>query len=481
MAFVGVTQTTQLITGIILVRLISKEMLGDYRQVMLVYTLIAAIFSLQIENSLYYFLPKFGLNKRREIVAQTLLTTGFCSLLIAIVMFCSADLFAKNFNNPNIAMWIRIYACFPIFDRIVQLVPAFLISLDKAQFSGLYSTLSTVSMVSTVVVLFALGYGITQAILGNILVEAVFAFIGILLMMHFSPIGNWRINKTLLLEQLNYCWPLMATTAIGIINLKLDGLLISYYFSKEVYAVYSIGAVELPLVALFTSSLSSAIMPNMVTEADQGRKLNTLSIWHEAARKSSLFIFPAFAFFLVCGYDFIILFYTQNYSSATLPFLIYLTKLPFRVAIYGAIFRAMGLTKPLFIAALLSLITNLCVGISLLYLGQHSLLSYIGPSVGSVMGTLVSVYYLLSKLSKNLDICFREVMRWKELGRILAISLFCGILLWLTPIPPENLFVKMVLSFVVYIIYFFITLVLTKSLHSDEWELIRRPVALIRG
>jgi O-antigen/teichoic acid export membrane protein len=480
-AFGGLTQATQLVIGIILVRLISKEMLGNYQQVMLVYALIVGIFTLQIESSFYYFLPKYGPGKRRDLVTQTLLVTSILSFSIALTMFFSAGLFAKYFNNPQIAPLIRLFAFFPIFERIIQLLPAFLISLDKALFSGLYSMMSTVLMILIVVSVFAFGYGIPEALLGRMMIAAVFSVVGILVMIFFSPLGQWRIDKSLLMEQLNYCLPLMATTIVGIVNLKLDGLLISYYFSKEIYAVYSIGALELPLIALFTSSLSSAIMPNMVMEADMGRKLNSLNLWHEASRKSSLLIFPTFAFFLICGHDFIVLIYTQDYSEATWPFLIYLTRLPIRVAIYGAIFRALGFTKPLFSAALIALITNFFIGSFLLLVGQHGFLSYIGPSIGSFFGTLISALYLLRILSKKLEVRFREVMRWKELGRIFAISIFCCILLWLTPIHFSNLLGKLILSFTLYIVYFFTALVLTRSLHSDEWELLKRPLTIIRG
>lgn len=480
MAFHGLTQATQFIISIILVRIISKEMLGSYRQVMLVYGLLAGIFTIQLEGSLYYFLPKCGPENRRNLITQTLLITGIISLLTGLAMFFSADLFAKYFNNPEIATLIKIFACFPLFERLVLLQHAFLISLDKALLSGLYTMLSTVLMILTVVIVFASGYGITNAILGKILIASLFAFIGIFLMIYFSPLGQWRINKSLLLEQLNYCWPLMITTTIAIVNVKLDGVLISYYFSREVYAVYSVGAIEIPVIALFTTSLSSAIMPNMVVEINKGRLLNALNLWHEASRKSSLLLFPTYVFFLVCGYDFIVLMYTQAYSKAAWPFLIYLTMVPLRVAIYGAMFRAIGFTRPLLWATLLCLITNLIISIALLIAGRHGLLSYIGPSVGTVSGTLASIIFLLTILRRKLKISFARVMRWKELGRLFGLSLLCGAILWLIPVPVSNLLIKLIIRFIIYVGLFFTSLILTKSLHADEWELLRMPLTLIR-
>src|SRR4030043_1781898 len=92
MVFKGLTQSVQMIISIILVRLISKEMLGSYRQVMLVYGLIAGLLTLQIEDSLYYFLPRCGLAKRRDLMTQTLSGATTISLIIGLVMFFSAGL-----------------------------------------------------------------------------------------------------------------------------------------------------------------------------------------------------------------------------------------------------------------------------------------------------------------------------------------------------------------------------------------------------
>jgi hypothetical protein len=75
---------------------------------------------------------------------------------------------------------------------------------------------------------------------------------------------------------------------------------------------------------------------------------------------------------------------------------------------------------------------------------------------------------------------FAQVMRWKELGRIFGLSFFCGVLLLLIPIPTSNLFFKLLIRFIIYVGLFFTSLVLTKSLHEDEWELLRLPLTLIR-
>jgi O-antigen/teichoic acid export membrane protein len=67
----GVPQAATIILGVILVRLITQESLGTYRQVLLAYTIMASLFSLQLGNSLYYYLPKMRPDQRRTLLTQT--------------------------------------------------------------------------------------------------------------------------------------------------------------------------------------------------------------------------------------------------------------------------------------------------------------------------------------------------------------------------------------------------------------------------
>jgi O-antigen/teichoic acid export membrane protein len=475
----GVTQITQVLLWIVLVRLISKEMLGSYRQIMLVYALFAGILSLQLESSLYYFIPKLGVEKRRQLILQTLIITLGSAGVIGSLMFLGSGYIAGRFDNPSLVPLIRIFALYPFVDRIIVLVPAFLISLDRAIGAGLYSMLAALCRVVLVVIMFIMGRGLYDVLWVMVGIGGIFAFIGCVTMFRLSSYGHWRISRSLLSEQFYYCWPLLATTMVGILNIKLDGFLISIYFSPDVYAVYSCGAMELPIIGLVTVSLSQAIMPNMVVLADQNRHQEALYIWQEAARKASLIVFPCFLFFLVTGYDFIVFLYSVDYEKASWPFLIYLGQLPFRVAVYSALLRAIGHTRPIAKAALLALVCNFIISVTLLFLGQHGFLSYVGPSIGTVCSVVIIVGYLLLVISRKLQIPFFRIMRWKELGRVFGIGLICGLLLWLIPLPETSLLIKLMVQSVIYFCLFVGAIVVTNSLKEDEKELFLAPLRSI--
>jgi O-antigen/teichoic acid export membrane protein len=476
----GLAQATTIILGIILVRLITKETLGTYRQTMLVYAFLSGILSLQLENSLYYFIPKCDISLRRSLFLQTISTKLVSSLIVSVIMFFGAEVIANMFTNPELGRLLRIYSLYSILASVISLIPAFMISLDRAIRAGVYSMADAIGRIVVVVSMFALGQSLANVIWAITILAGIISTIGYIDMARLCPTGKWRVDRQLLIEQLHYTWPFLAISIIGIVNIQLDKIIISTFYDPATYAVYSCGAMELPLVALITGSINSAIMPNLVTLSGQGKPLAALALWQEAIRKSSLVIFPCFAFFIFLAKDFILLIYGKEYIMAAWPFVIYLCLLPIRIATYNTLFRAIGKTKPIAISAALNLALNAVLSPALAWIGGGSLLSFIGPSTGAVLSNIIAMCYLLWELSKMLNTPVLTVMRWKELGRIFGLSLLCGLLLWLIPLPIPQLLFKFAAKMLIYAIVFIVVIILTKSIKSDELELLLLPLTIIR-
>lgn len=471
----GLTQATTLILFIILVRLISKQTFGTYRQVSLVYLFLAGIISLQLNNSLYYFIPKLGSKLRRTLLVQTFLVTFVTALIIAAVMFFAAGVIARMFNNPGLVPLIRIFALYPFVERLVILIPAFMISVDRAIRAGVYTLVSAAARIGAVVTIFALGFELSTVMWSVVVVGGIIALIGCADMLRLSPGGSWQVDRSLIAKQFQYSWPLLATAIVGTINVQFDKFLISFFFDASTYAVYSCGALELPIIALVTLSVSTAMMPNLVIMAEQGRIGDALYTWQEAARKCSFIIFPCFVFFLVFGYDFIVLLYTQDYSLASWPFRIYLCRLPIRVAIYATLFRAVGQTRPIAIGALIALVLNVTVSTALVIIGGKTIISFIGPAVGTVVASCGSLVYLLWQLTHTMSVPFSRVMRWKELALTLLVSVICGVIVFAVPLPPLSLMVKLPVRATIYLVVLLTVMLMTKMLKEDERQMLFLP------
>ena len=476
----SLSQATALVLGIILVRMISQQDFGTFRQVMLVYMFLAGVISLQLPNSLYYFVPKLGAQQQRRLLLQTMGVTGALALVIAVLMLGGAEFVARRFDNPDLAPLVRIMALYPFAERLVLLIPAYMISVDRALRGATYSVVAAVGRVGAVVTMLALGFDLPAVMWAMVAVAGMVALVGCVDVLRICPPGPWKFARDLLKEQLAYTWPLLATAVVGTVNLQLNQLLIAVFFNPEEYAVYSCGAIQLPVVDLITASLAAAMMPRLVTLAGEGRLADALYTWQEGARKASLVIFPCFAFCLVCGHDFIVALFGQDYALASWPFRVYLCALPVRVAVYAAMLRAVGQTKVIAIGAILALVTNVIASTALVLLGRGGLLSFIGPTIGTVLATWASWVYLLRKITRVTDTPLARVMRWKELGIVLLVSAACAAVVAPIPLSGVPLLAQVVIRAIICAVVFLLVLVVARLLSEDEKEMLRWPLVAYR-
>lgn len=475
----GLTQASTIILGIVLARwLLSQRLFGTYRQVFLVYSFLTGIFSFQLSSSLYYFLPKLGTGMRKTLLSQTLSGGMVLSLATAVIMFFGAGFISRMFNNPDLIPLVKILSLYPFADGILQLIPAFMISLDRAVRAGLYSVLSAFGRMFFTIAAFAVGFDLPVVIWITVIVSVIMAVAGCIDMAMISPGGTWKLDRKLILEQIHYTWPLWAGSIAIIINSQLDKLLISTFFDPLTYAVYYCGAMELPVVALITQSITTAITPNLVSLVNQHKANEALFIWQEAMRKCSFILFPCFALFMVIGGDFMVLLYGKNYEMATWPFRVYLFGLPLRVAFYSTILRAFGRTKPIAISVIFSLMVNAVVSISLLLIGRGTLLAFIGPSISTIVAAFASGSYLLWQTGRITSMPLSRIIRWKELIAALAVSIGAGVAIGLIPMSMMPIILRISVKTLVFLVLFGIITWLT-LLNNDELSLLKASFAFV--
>jgi O-antigen/teichoic acid export membrane protein len=476
----AVQQAMTIVLAVILVRMIRESEFGTYRQALLVYTFLGGVLSLQLATSLYYFVPKLPGEQRPALLLQTFGFSLAVAAAIGALMFASAGLIARLFDNPALAPLIRLMSLFPLADRFGQLIPSFMISADRAVRGGVYVLLLHAGRVAAVVGAIAAGHALFTAMSWMIAAVGLVAAIGCADMVRLSRGGTWSPRWSLAWEQWRFTWPLWVTALIAVVNVQLDKLIISSFFDPATYAVYSCGAMQIPLVAVVTASLSAAMMPNLVSLMGEGRTTAALRLWQEGARKCSFLILPAFVLFLVVATDLMVFLYGEPYRMAAWPFRVYLFMLPLRVTVYATMFRAMGETKPISISAGIALGVNVVISFTLVVVGRGTVLGLIGPSIGTVVATLASTAYLLQRLTGLVGVGFSRVMRWKEVGRVLALSAVCGLLMLLVPVEGLAPILRLLIRGAAFATALLLVLLATGTLNAEERRLLGTPLRVIR-
>ncbi len=411
--------TVKTIIGIILARILTQGDYGSYRQLFLIYTTFSTLLLLGIPQSVLYFLPKAeSLIDQKIFVSRTINLITLLAFVFASVIIIFRVQIAILFNNPALKSLLVIYAVYPLFIFVTQIYNSIMLGMKKpasvAKFS-LFSILTDAVLILGSALIFRDLLYIVCAVILSALLQWFYAQTKLRRyteILHFDKAG--------IATQLRYSIPLGLSSIIGMLSVQLDKIVISSYFTPEQFAVFSIGAMELPFIGIITNSVNSILLPAL-SSSDSKEKAH--DIYRASVRKNALIIFPVCAFCFVFAREILTLLYTDIYSEASVYFRIYLFTMPLRIASYGIIFQAFNKTKVILLNSIIALVVNLILNLLLV---RH--LGMLGPAISTVAVTYISVQIYLGLIPRVLRISLSELFPSSALIKTLIASLIPAIL-----------------------------------------------------
>ncbi len=451
---------------VILVRLMSKYDYGSYRQIMLIYYTFSPILVLGIPKSIYYFFPRLIEEKRRTFVFQSIYILIILGVIVLLILYFLAGEIASYFNNSRLTPLIKIICFSFIFGLPLQCFNPIMFCLNlhkKSVFTNIfYVLLTTLSIILPVL----LGYNL-DVIFCSLILSLIIQFLYFVFLINKNIVGKFRIEKQLIKDQFKYGLPVGFSEISGIINRQLDKFFISFYYLPQQFAIYSIGARELPFVNLITYSISNVIQPRLVELHHQGRKSDFIRLWHESTRKTALVIFPIFVFFFIMAEEFIVLLFTDSYIESVIFLKVYLFVLIFRISAYGPVLLAMGYPKIVFMASILGLLFNIVFNYAFI-----NFFGMIGPAYATVMINLFLFFYLLVNIKIKLDINFKEVLPWNKILQIMIVSSISGTTIYLIFfLINTDALLMFSINLIIFGISYVIIAYYTKIFSSDDMKL----------
>jgi len=435
------------LVGIALARLITPKELGTYRQLFLIYSTFSTLMLLGIPQSLLYFLPKAAdASAQKNIITRTMGLVSLLALLFALSILLFRHEVAYRFNNPQIGSLLLVFAIYPIFMFTTQLYNSVMLGLKQPKNTAVFTLFSIVCD-------FVLILGV--ALLWRNLTFIVWAVVfSAFLQWLYARIKLGKINSvfdpavyTGFREQLHYAVPLGLSSIIGMLSVQLDKFMISSFFTPEQFAVFSIGAMELPLVGILSNSVNSILLPNLdMSDQRQGSQL-----YSAAVRKNSLIIFPLTVLFYLLAKPLMIFLYGLQYADAAIFFKIYLFTLPLRTATYGIIFQAMGKTKVIMLNSVLVLVSNLILNYFFI-----QLMGMKGAAIATVVVTWMSVLLYLLQMRYILHIRLADYFPLTKILKNLSIAVIVGaVALPFTLVNTSNLMILLITCIMYCIVYVF--------------------------
>jgi O-antigen/teichoic acid export membrane protein len=430
----GLVTTARTVGGVLnlllvisLTRLLSKDDFAIVVATFMVHEIINAIGPLGLPSALSFFVPKLGGRCRRALGVVTGGLLFSMAVPFALALAFGGPEVAALIGKPELGIPLAILSVAVLADFPGQTLPNFLIAKESYIGAFWITLLFYLSRFASFVVPAYLGYGPEVIIwcFAGVAVLRALCFV-----IHFSFIERgglsgdaregWSIR-----ELFSYGAPLSASLIVGKLNVQIDKYMILYLLTPAAFAVFTVGAVELPLVSSLAYSVTTALVPTLVKAHQAGDTARFVALWHGSMTKVAAIMMPLFVFFMIFAEPTMRVFFSSSYEGAALPFRVYLCLLPLRLCGYGAVVRAVGETKPVLLAAGAGLVTNLVLNYPL-----YTLFGMAGPAMASVLAQCVAIGILLWCIKQRLNV--REIFPVRPVTKALVIAAVSAAPAWAT-------------------------------------------------
>lgn len=392
------------LVGIILARILLPEELGSYRQLFLIYTTFSTLMLLGIPQSILFFLPKLRhSDSQDEFITRTVNLVTLLAFVFGAAIFLFRGLIARSFNNPQLEQLLVLYAVYPLFMFITQIYSSVALGLKQPAKAAFFTLFTVVTDLMLILGLALLTHDLSYIVLGVMLSAflqwgfAQYQLLGRRIKASFDPSFYQDVFR--------YSLPLGLSSIIGMLSIQLDKFVISGFFTPAQFAVFSVGAMELPFISILSNSVNAILLPQISGDPAQMK-----DIYRAAVRKNTLIIFPLCLLFFLFADPLIRIIYTSTYAAAVPYFQMYLLILPLRIATYGIIFMALQKTRYIMVNSLVTLGLNLVLNLILV-----RVLGMMGAAVATVIVTWFSAGLYLYWMRKRLRLSIAELFPLKAI------------------------------------------------------------------
>lgn len=435
----------------LLVRFLSQEELAIYLQSVVVYTTLFPFLQAGVDSGMYYLLVRSRGNDKGIITEGVFVTFLISCVVSCVLLFYGNEVIAKWFNNPQIIVslyYLLPYLCVTVPESIVQVCFVF---YNRINFMAYYNIAKTF-IVACVLVFTAINtvHGYVLFAVRSIASSA-FGLLTVFLVYRFILIDkSYKIHKKGFYNILSFSVPLSLSVIAGVLSTNLDKWLVSSMLTPREFAIYQMGAYELPFIGMITGAISMVMVVDINKAAEKHNFDNVIRIFREIAEKTSFILLPIMCFFLCASQNFILFMFTDKYIESVYIFCIYLLYIPIRCVIYAPVFVALGKAKFMVYREVASLLLNLCVSVYAI-----QLYGAIGAALATIIVTYIfSVPCNLYYLSKWSGIKAYRVLPFLHMIKCLIISIPGGCMSKICDnivFVDQSYFVRFFCMFVIYV------------------------------
>lgn len=459
-----VSYAVMFIVPLVNVRTLSKDEYGYYRQFWLLFETISPILILGFSRSLLYFLPRVdNRGERSAYLTQTVLFLALGSLIAAIVYAVMARTLGEGLGAAARAFYWRL-TFFTFFMVVTDYMEMLFVAQQRPVAQAVYHA-SVWGLQAIVVIAVSYLLGDVSSVIWALAFFGMARFLYAVTYTHARYGFSLRfISLASIKEQVSFAVP-VGLAGIGLLLLtQTDKFIINSFLGREAFAVYSVGAFQLPLVGIIQTSIGNITFPLMAQYQKLGDHAAMLDLWRRSLMKTMILFFPLFVFFEVTARPFITIMFTEEYADATPVFMAYMLLFLRSSVETGNVIQAFNRTKFLFIGFLIAFPVNVALGLLM-----YKLMGRIGVPLATLITmsvlTIVNLWYTASLLGATLPQLFpiRDVTK-----RFLAAAIPGVVMGLLYRWHPITNFFELVVAGIVYMALFVLVCARTRLVTMDD-------------
>jgi O-antigen/teichoic acid export membrane protein len=278
-------------------------------------------------------------------------------------------------------------------------------------------------------------------------------------------------------SQLSYAVPLGLAGILYTVQTDLHGYFVSNRLGAAVFAIYSVGTVDLPLMTMLQEATNVVLIPRVSYLQHINDTREIVLLIARATRKLAAVYFPAYALLAVVAPDLISFVFTRRYLSSVPVFRINLTLLLVSVLLQDPLFRAYQ-SQRFFLFRLRIILSGLLV--AGLYFGT----SHFGP-VGAiaavVLVTAAERIVTAIRFGRILGVSRKDLVLLNDIGKLAIAAIISGLVaegvrLLLRDAQP---LINLMVCGMVFSLVYLCAVLLAGILTPEEKDLLRQKIAVL--
>jgi O-antigen/teichoic acid export membrane protein len=218
---------------------------------------------LGLPQALYYFIPRER-GRARGILLENILVLGALGAVFSLFLFFGGNrLLAWRFNNPALIHTMLILALYPLFMLPTEALGACLMAQDRVRQVATYNVFSKLVALAVILIASFIWRTPAAAIGAAVCAAAVVLAPAIVLMMRATAGSGDAYSLAGMKSQMKFSVPLGLAGMVGGIAYSVDKVIVSSLCSPQDFAIYANGAVEIPLIAVVTGSITAVLLPEL--------------------------------------------------------------------------------------------------------------------------------------------------------------------------------------------------------------------------